>query len=120
MYGISAARPSSRASAKAAAILSTPVAVPVASAIERLQTLQCLRQVLVSPAGKTQKVIARGARVLQQPGDRMGGLQGRHDSLQPGQFAEGEQGLLVGDRGVTGAARIAELGVLGAHARIVE
>ena len=56
-------------------------------------------------------------RVLQQPGDRVRGLQRRDDPLQPRELAEGRQRLLVGDRDVAGAAGVAQVGVLGADAR---
>ena len=71
-----------------------------------------------TPAERRARICA--AAVLEQPGDRVSGLQRRDDSLQPRQLAEGGKGLLVGDGDVAGAAGVAQVGVLGADAGIVE
>src|SRR3954447_4944491 len=99
MYGISAARPSSRAALNAAAIR----AGPVASGIDPLECRQRLVEVLVTAPGQADQVgAARIVAFVEQPGDRMGGLERRDDPLESRQLAESAQRLLVGDRDVSG------------------
>src|SRR3954447_15868124 len=92
-YGMRAARPSPRAASNAPAMRSRPDV----SAIETLEPRDRLGQILIAPAGETQDVITRLARILEQPRDRMGGLERRDDALEARQLAEGEEGLVVGD-----------------------
>ena len=47
-------------------------------------------------------------------------LESGQDPLQPGQLAEGPHGIVVGHSDVAGAAGVAQVGVLGADARVVE
>src|SRR4051794_19374721 len=93
MYGINAARPSARAASKAASTFSSPASA-VTSATGLLQNL-C--QILVPSPGETDDVVAIAVAVLQQPGDRVGGLQRRDDPLQPRERGEGGERGLVGD-----------------------
>src|ERR671931_2330943 len=94
---MSAALPSSRAERNAPPIRSAPRAV--ASAIWLLQPGQCLGEVFVAPAAQAQEVVSRirlggsgnrriADRGIQQPRDRVGGLEGRQDSLQASQLAK--------------------------------
>ena len=53
--------------------------------------------------------------VLQQPGDRMRGLECRDDPLQLRELGEGGERRRVGDGHVGGAAGVAQVGVLGAR-----
>ena len=123
MYGISAARPSSRAAAKAAAIRAPAMPHQPSSSPRPLDDLG---QVLVAPAAESVRTsIAarrseRGGVPFKQPGDRVRGLERRDDPLEPGELAEGAQRVVVGDRHVAGPAAVAQLGVLGADARVVE
>src|SRR4051812_32734810 len=114
MYGISAALPSWRAAPNAASIRARPVEVRVRSAIEALQALEGFGQVLVAAPAEADDVVPGATRIVERPGDRVGGLQRRHDALQSRQLAEGEQRLGVGHRLVARPAGVAELGVLGA------
>ena len=56
----------------------------------------------------------------QRPGERVGALERRDDPLQPRGQCERVERLGVGDRDVAGAAAVAQPGVLGAAARVVE
>src|SRR3954470_20285066 len=91
--------------ANAPAILSTP--------------LKDFGEVLVPAPGEAHEV-QLGGRGVQQPGDRVGGLERRDDPVAGRQLAERRDRLLVGDRLVARAAAVAQPGVLGAAARIVE
>src|SRR5829696_9028951 len=93
MYGISAV-PSSRAAAKASAIRAGPVAAGAVRsiAIERPRALQDLGEVLVPAPAETQDVVTVGVViVVEQPRDRVRGLQRREDPLETGQLAERAQ-----------------------------
>ena len=68
--------------------------------------LDDLGQVLVAAAGEAEDVIALAPAVLEQPGDRVGGLERRDDPLQPRQLGEGGQRLRVGDRVVAWRGRV--------------
>src|SRR4051812_24038049 len=76
-------------------------------------------EVLVATAGEADEVDVGGRR-LEHPRDRMGGLQRGDDPLARGQLAEGGERLLVGHRLVARAAAVAQEGVLGAGAGVVE
>src|SRR4051812_14356424 len=116
MYGINAARPSSLAARNAVATRSVP-----AIATSATGPLHDLRQVLVASAGETEHVIPVVApAVLQEPGDCVRGLQRRDDPLQLAELGECRERLRVGDGEVAGPARVAQVGVLGADAGIVE
>src|SRR3954453_13277384 len=86
----------------------------------RFERSQSLSHVLVAPPGEAENVEALLARVLQQPGDRVRGLERRDDALEAGELLEGAQRLLVGDPDVGGAAAVAEVGVLGPDAGVIE
>src|SRR4051794_22497654 len=78
-----------------------------------------LGEVLVPAARQADQVeIALG--LLEHPRDRVRRLQRRDDPLDRGQLVEGGDRLLVGDGLVARAAAVAQEGVLGPAARIVE
>ena len=80
-----------------------------------------LGEVLVAPAGEAHEVQAVGrARILQHPGDRVGGLQRRDDPLELGHAPERRQRGVVGHGLVARAPAVAQVGVLRARARVVE
>src|SRR5918999_1854625 len=112
-YGISAARPG--AAANAAAIRSRPVSVTEAKLREHLG------EVLVPAAGEAHQVERVGADgVVEGPGDRVRGLERGDDPLELADAAQRGQGLVVGHRDVAGAPAVAQVGVLGAGAGVVE
>src|SRR5512132_1034961 len=119
-YGIRAARPSSPAASKAAAIRAVPVSVVVPSGIERGELRRDLVHVLIAAAAECQHVEALATAVLEKPGDRVGRLERRDDALETSEIPEGAQGLHVGGRVVRRSAGVAQIGVLGADPRIVE
>src|SRR3954464_11073813 len=102
-YGISAARPSARAAAKAAAIRATPVeAAASVSGIgfEAFQVGDRLREILVATAAQADHVdgLVVGSVLRQEPGDRVTGLERRDDPLEARKLAEGANRIVVGDR----------------------
>src|SRR4051794_17896814 len=111
MYGIRAARASLLAAANASAM---------GSAIEGAEAVGHLGQVLVAPPGHADHVVAGLTRVLEQPRDRVRGLECREDALEAGELPERAEGLLVRHRLVPGAPGVPELRVLRSDARIVE
>src|SRR4051794_7029549 len=115
-YGMRAARPSPRAASNAPAMRSRPDV----SAIETLEPRDRLGQVLVASAGEAQDVITRLARILEQPRDRVGGLERRDDALEACQLSEGAQRLVVSDGRIQGPTAVPQMGVLGADARVVQ
>src|SRR4051794_33451241 len=107
---MSAARP--RRSAKAAAILSSPVC-GTAGTRSRAGLLGILRddlgEVLVAAPGEADEVERRAVRVLVEGEvQRVRGLQRRDDALQARDLAEGAQGVGVGDGDVARAAAVAQ------------
>ena len=83
-------------------------------------------EVLVAAAGQVDQqveLVAVGVGdfgELQGVGQGVGGLEGGDDALVAGEQAEGLEGVLVGDGDVLGAADLAEVGVLGADAWVVQ
>src|SRR5436190_3934798 len=78
-----------------------------------------LREVLVTAARQADQVqVAVG--LLEHPRDRVRGLERGDDPLDRGELVEGRDRLLVGDGLVAGAAAVAQEGVLGAAARVVQ
>src|SRR5947209_19998007 len=114
-----ALRPLARARANASAIASIPVGVSITAMRSPLERRQRLGEVLVAAAREADE-IKLGVGVGQGPGDRVGALQGGDDALQPGGPAEGLERLIVGDRRVGGAALVAQPGMLGPRAGIVQ
>src|SRR4051794_19884673 len=111
MYGIRAARPSSLAAAKAAAM----------SAIELVEPSRDLGEVLVSATAQAHDVVSIGRATLgEQPGDHVRGLQGGDDALEARELTERADGVVVDARLIPGTAGVAEPRVLGPNARIVE
>src|SRR3954454_18868751 len=104
-YGISAAR----------LPLPSAKAADSRSLIER----EDLGQVLVAAAGERHKVELR-LRVLHEPGQRVRRLERGDDALQAGDLLERGDRLGVGDRVVDDAPLVAQPGVLGPGARVVE
>src|SRR5215211_896529 len=105
-YGMRAARPSERAAAKAAPIRASPVTF--ASAVELIEELRHLGQVLVAAARETNDVEAvHGGVLREQPCDRVRWLEGGDDALQAGELMEGAHGVHVGNSHVAGAAAVA-------------
>src|SRR5436190_7484636 len=140
-YGISAARRSPRAKAKAREMRSAPPPVwpptsappespSLRSGIEVTDARHYFRQILVSATAEADQVVAgrsrpggrrRGdGRVGEEPRDRVSRLEGRQDPLELRQLAERAQRLVVGDRPVDRAPGVAQLSVLRPHPRIVE
>src|SRR5258705_13993395 len=78
-----------------------------------------LCEVLVAAPRQADQVEV-AARLLERPGERVGGLERGDDALDRRQLVEGRDGLLVGDRLVAGAAAVAQEGVLGTAARVIE
>src|SRR3954447_13108949 len=78
-----------------------------------------LGEVLV-PAARQADEIEVAGRLLEDPGDRVGGLERRDDPLDRGELVERGDRLLVGDRLVARATAVAQPRVLGPAARVVE
>src|SRR6266540_3345241 len=80
-----------------------------------------LGQVLVtSSAQRHERRAALRGRALRYPGDRVGRLEGRDDPLEPRKLSEGRESILVRDRLVADPSDVAQVGVLGPDAGIVE
>src|SRR3954447_7642186 len=119
---MSAARP--WRSANAAAIRSSPVRGTAGTRSRAgLDGIvrEDLGEVLVTPAGEADEVERRAVGVLvHRVVQRVRGLERRDDALQPRDLAKRPQGVLVADGDVARAAAVAQVGVLGARARIVQ
>src|SRR5690625_1384034 len=79
--------------------------------------------VLVAASGQVHDDDAVGAEAFPDPagaGEGVRGLDGGDDALGTAEQAEGLHGLGVGDGFVDGSAGLCEVGVLGAHGRVVQ
>ena len=92
----------------------------MASAIQLGEFRRHLVHVLVATPAQGEDVEAVSPAVLKQPGDCMAGLERGDDPLEPCELPEGAQRLVIGGLLVGRAALIAQVGVLGADARVVE
>src|SRR5512140_2210366 len=133
MYGMTTARFSRAARAKAASIRVPAVSV-IASAPRRpgraaagsspfLHDLGETRHVLVSPPRTADHDLAARPgprRLAPHPGQGMRGLQRRNDSGQTAELTERLERLAVGDAFIPHAPGVLEPGVLGTDAGIVE
>src|SRR5919202_5778448 len=108
-YGMSAAR--FPCEPKAAAMRSMPAALWAASA-----RTEHLGEVLVAAARERHEVELRAARVGEQPGQRVGGLEGGDDPLEARDAPERLERLAVGHGLVPDAPLVSKEGVLRAGA----
>src|SRR5919107_5399504 len=118
---MSAARPRRRA--KAVAMRSSPVLGTAGTRSRAALPIvrEDLREVLVAPAGEADEIERRAVVVLvHRVVQRVRGLERRDDALQPRDLAERPQGVLVADGDVARAAGVAQVGVLGPRAGIVQ
>src|SRR4051794_30724843 len=81
---------------------------------------QDLGQVLVAAPTQAQQVAVGVARDVEDVVERVRGLERRDDPLEPGDLAEGGQRVVVGDGDIARAAGVAQPGVLGPGAGVVE